>query len=305
MSDPNITSTTSNRYTVSKTFGEGYGDLALLSSDGIVFHFSSFLLAYSSPVFKDMLEIASKADNVIHQSQNLKGQPVPLSEDAVTLDLLLRHIDPVATISPPQKPTIVKLLDAARKYQLPAVFKWFEAEATRGKIRRHGSSDDKPLIEEDPMLILSLALDYEINDLAREALLSAVNGGPLEELESWGDVKYYRLVHRLRERRIKIFLGLVREISYTEEYEDDESAMLGASTIQNTVCKCLLYRSTWLLDITARIHHTPTWDNFVAAIEMHDHCSKEWSRVAKNILGWNDSTRDKIRDEEKKLPNLP
>jgi hypothetical protein len=74
---------------ISKDFPEGYGDILLQSSDADIFHFSSFLLAYSSPVLKDMFELAAKAtEDVCGQKQTPQPKqrdPVLLWEDAITI----------------------------------------------------------------------------------------------------------------------------------------------------------------------------------------------------------------------------
>jgi hypothetical protein len=83
----------------------------LKSSDGVVFYVSRFLLAYTSPVFKDILALGPK-----NSTETMKN-PLQFTEDEETLDLLFRHIDPTLPNLPLDKHMIPQLLEAARKYQ--------------------------------------------------------------------------------------------------------------------------------------------------------------------------------------------
>lgn len=101
----------------SQRFSEGYGDFQLVSSDSIVFHFPKFLLSHCSPVFRDMFAVGTQTD-----------KPLILSESALTIDALLRFLDPEQPLAPLNPNTIVSLLEAASKYDIPRVFSWWETE---------------------------------------------------------------------------------------------------------------------------------------------------------------------------------
>ncbi|KAG8847978.1 hypothetical protein FRB91_011282 [Serendipita sp. 411] len=101
----------------SEEFPVGYGDIRLISSDRVIFHFQQWLLMYMSPVFKDMFTIG-----------NAKGSNNPpsviLSEDSKTLSMVLQFIDPMKD-NPALEFTILShLLEAARKYQFGKIKDW-------------------------------------------------------------------------------------------------------------------------------------------------------------------------------------
>lgn len=120
---------------VSSEFPEDYGDAKLKSSDGVLFHFPSFLLSYVSPV-----------------------------ESYATLECLLRHIDPLKDTPPLDWNRVEGLLAAAEKYQITSVFRWFEREAALALTT--GRAPDLP----NPVFCLALATRYDLNTTARLAL---------------------------------------------------------------------------------------------------------------------------------------
>src|ERR1700761_8440010 len=116
---------------ISKIFCEGYGDFALESSDKVVFYTSRFLLAYTPPVFCHMFNLAppskpSDPSEGVESETPYSIQPIQVTEDALTLDLLLRHVDPKQVPAPISERDIAKLLEGARKYQLGNIMLWFE-----------------------------------------------------------------------------------------------------------------------------------------------------------------------------------
>ncbi|KAG8807702.1 component of the polarisome [Serendipita sp. 399] len=139
--------------------GEGR-DVQLISSDGIIFHVHRFLLAHTSPVFRDMFAIGS-------------GSPqITVSEDSKTLGLLLRFFDP--TKEPPSLKVkhAIPLLGAAEKYQVPHVLKWWEKEI----VLTNGASFD----DSEAMDCLALAQRHNIPSVAKLAFrqLEAIASNP-------------------------------------------------------------------------------------------------------------------------------
>jgi hypothetical protein len=110
-----------------ENFPEGYGDFAFQSSDGVIFHFPKFLLSFVSPVFKDMYDMVDSTTN----SEILK-----LTEDAETLDFLLRVIDPTKDSPSLIQEVVEKLLNAADKYQIDGVQSWRQKEVELEKLRK-------------------------------------------------------------------------------------------------------------------------------------------------------------------------
>ncbi|KAG8805655.1 hypothetical protein FRC18_006547 [Serendipita sp. 400] len=101
----------------SEEFPVGYGDIRLISSDQVIFHFQQWLLMYMSPVFKDMFTIGDAKESSNPPS-------VTLSEDSKTISMILRFIDPMKD-NPALEFTILShLLEAARKYQFGKIKDW-------------------------------------------------------------------------------------------------------------------------------------------------------------------------------------
>ncbi|KAG8797325.1 hypothetical protein FRC17_007781, partial [Serendipita sp. 399] len=70
---------------ISVAFPQGNGtDICLLTNDAVLFYFHRFLLSYTSPVFREMIEPGNFS----------LSQPLRVDEESGTLDLLLRHLDP-------------------------------------------------------------------------------------------------------------------------------------------------------------------------------------------------------------------
>jgi hypothetical protein len=227
---------------------------------------------------------------------------------------LLLHIDPVKMPLPIHKDTIKPLLEAARKYQLPTILHWFEREVTRAEVPLVDSNEDgedkedkedekKILMEEDPLLVLSLAVEHEMKELVPKAILATVNGGPLEESSVTEDVKHYRLIHCLRQKRIEKYLELINVLaeldepseggSEVSEYDYDNDWTIHRITIKTSRCDCGTTRSSWLISVTEAILHNPRWESFIEAIEFHDNCDHKWSAQFKSETNYR-STKAKM-----------
>lgn len=304
----------------SETFGEGYGDLALLSSDGTLFYSSKCLLAYASPVFKDMFEVALP-EGITSQGSNHHPSaavtPLKLTEDAVTLDLLLRHVDPTKGPLPIHENSIVKLLNAARKYQIPAIIQWFEREVTKDDGSRRGESGEKSFIENHPILVLSIALEYEIKLLVQAAILAAVNGPsraiPNPLAEAGTDPKplnlinsnYFLLIHQSSESRIKRYFKLIQKISEIR-WEDPDNWDAGPYPADIQCEACRTPRTKWMLEMIDAVMEQPRWDVFVSAINKHTQCGSgcDWAKKAIAVV-IGDELELGLRSEEHTLPFLP
>jgi hypothetical protein len=110
-----------------ENFPEGYGDFAFQSSDGVIFHFPKFLLSFVSPVFKDMYDMVDSAAS---------DEILKLTEDAETLDSLLRVIDPTKDSPSLIQGVVERLLNAADKYQIDGVQSWHKKEVELETFKR-------------------------------------------------------------------------------------------------------------------------------------------------------------------------
>ncbi|CAG7850761.1 SubName: Full=Uncharacterized protein {ECO:0000313/EMBL:CCA78026.1} [Serendipita indica DSM 11827] len=155
----------------SDEFPQGYGDVELISSDKVIFSFHRYLLCHCSPIFKDMF--------VVGTSKSPTNDSIPyviLSEDSATLDALLRFFDPEKEPLPMNNETIVGLLEAARKYQVPRVMKWWEREMQIDLV-----ATQKAKLQH-PMLCLVLADRYGVRNVARVAARELIKA-PADELQ--------------------------------------------------------------------------------------------------------------------------
>ncbi|KAG8766283.1 hypothetical protein FRC20_005831 [Serendipita sp. 405] len=176
----------------SEEFPQGYGDFRLISSDNVVFHFPPWFLSHMSPVFKDMLAMASNDEQ--------RNSELRLTEDADTLDRFLRFCDPLKRILPLDMERVQPLLEAARKYQIPKIFEWMEERILMdmGKV-------NSPLMKiQEPMTILALATRFDLENLAKVALRELIKA-PSKDFQTTVAFESHMFMHlfHLRQQRIK------------------------------------------------------------------------------------------------------
>jgi hypothetical protein len=302
----------------SETFHEGYGDFAIKSSDGVIFHMPSFLLSYMSPVFKDMFALGPPRGN--HDQTQPQQEPVCLTEDSKTLDLLFRHIDPKQTPQPLDEHTIPNLLEAANKYQVSFVMTWFDKEARASKQIRQDAqiSPVDALISSNPTLVLSLASRYGLSSLAREALLIRLGGLPIEDEELILGLELYNLTRRLRRERLKLFMETIRKIA-DHRPEREETQYLSGSFKRSTnqikepgplkCSQCDYQRSSWIMSLVEAVQKGPTWESFSAVaktpnpkcLTTNSEC-KGWFKYVSYIINPFES---QIKAKESELPVIP
>jgi hypothetical protein len=188
--------------------------------------------------------------------------------------------------------TIKPLLEAARKYQLPTILQWFEREVTNVDASQAKPCERKPLIEKDPLFVLSLATEYGSEELVPKAILAAANGRPMEKIDDLVDIKHYRLIHLLRQKKIETYFALIQEL-----------AKLNVSTESYRCSSCGTTYSTWLIRVTKAILEEPRWECFIDAIESHDNCSAKWSGKFKSHV-WNEYKKAELYRQEHELPKI-
>ncbi|PVF99426.1 hypothetical protein CPB86DRAFT_731469 [Serendipita vermifera] len=292
---------------VSKTFCEGYGDFALQSCDEIVFYISRFLLAYTSPVFRDMFDLGGTIE-MFESIQVTEGmdisdakrevKPIQVSEDAHTLDLILRHIDPKQVAAPINEATIEKLLEAARKYQLPTIMAWFSAEAMKHVEHPNNPIPGRSLMARNPLLVLSLATEYEMPILAQQAVCAIVTG-EVSLLQKDVNIRLdiYRRVYALREERINWFLALIGSIA---------GKVYRGKPVMPAVCQiCLSTRSAWVHKLMETVLHAPKWKSFEQEVfsparRCKPGCGDWGPQVQEDMLVWAHEAVQK----EAELPTL-
>jgi hypothetical protein len=167
----------------SPEFPDGYGDAVIRSSDGVIFHFPRFLLSHVSPVFRDMYQLGDSARN---------EDILTLTESHSTLEHLLQHIDPLKDTPPLIWNRVGDLLEAAEKYQIVSVFRWFEKEVAIGM--RAKPTPQLP----NPIFCLALASRYELRTTAKLAVRQLIKY-PISEI---------KLVYLINERLFEHLLRL-------------------------------------------------------------------------------------------------
>jgi hypothetical protein len=293
----------------SKTFCEGYGNFTIESSDGILFHLSHFLLAYASPVFQDMLDIGTRPKNADMGNQT---QKVKVTESSVTIDLLLRYIDPKQVPMSLNEDTIGDLLEAARKYQIPSIMAWFESEAGLIRIQETSrtqlslSQQSSSILFRNPTLVLSLAAKYELAELAKRALLCRVNQGPMGEADNILNAGLYRRIVHLKQERTKVLMEAIRAMAKYDLDKGRDSSISGADEEKLRCRSCSYKRCEWILDLVARTQEKPTWGSLKSGLIRNSNCPpfaqcKSWCIQVSHI-----SERYKVKLEkiESKLPSL-
>lgn len=246
----------------SKTFCEGYGDFGLQSSDGVVFYISRFLLAYASPVFRDMFDLGERLQpSSQSEDKSYPGEiePVSVSEDAVTIDLLLRHIDPKQSTRPLEEGTVAQLLEAGRKYQVGIVLTWFEEEAVKRVEYPNLPVPGVSLIRHNPLLVLSLAIEYGLGRLAQQATCALVTGEAsllLRNVNIRLDV--YRYVYGQREARVQWYMERIGAIA--------GKLSRGKPVTPGICASCSNTRSAWIHKLTETVLKTPLWAAFAAEV---------------------------------------
>jgi hypothetical protein len=274
---------------VSSKFPEGYGNLAIQSSDDIVCYFPGPILIHTSIVFRDMFEMPGSES---------KEAPVKVTEPIKILELFLTHLDPDKLSPPIDSATIVDLLCMADKYQVTKIVRWFKQEARLRHSELEADTGDDPFVITYPIICLSIATRFNLEHIGRIAL---------RELSSCSTEVFLKcillldpvILHRLYQLRDK---RAARYQAYVSTLTDHTATMRGKG------CEyCTGKRAEWIQYMTMAVQHTPKWSRFKEAF----HKGRYWRCVPCKI-SWTQCFSDRItlleeaaQKEECELPDWP
>lgn len=233
----------------SDEFPAGYGDFALVSSDGVRFYIQRLFLFYVSPVFKDMFGTGEDPSELV------------LTEDADTLDRLLRFIDPIKDPLPVDSKSIVRLLEAATKYRVSKALRWWENE-----VLREGSKMEQPIIA------FSLATRYNLPNAARKALQLLVTA----------DDSIFTNDHQLDPRLIAYLTRLRTERSHW--LRDGLWTLYVAAGKSYTKWDRTEVTATvkWAMDAAGALHRHPCWRIRSLTMNVFNETPWNWKRHCQN-----------------------
>ncbi|KIP09417.1 hypothetical protein PHLGIDRAFT_126305 [Phlebiopsis gigantea 11061_1 CR5-6] len=123
--------------------------VAFISSDNVLFHVSKDILVEASPFFRDMLSLQQPSGS---EMQDV----IPFPEDSIILQILLQLCFDLVQPAAKDIPTICRVLDAARKYQLRDA-----REAAKNWIWSHVNSS--------PLEVYAFACRYDLEEEAAAA----------------------------------------------------------------------------------------------------------------------------------------
>lgn len=254
-------------------FPESYGDLRLISSNGVAFCTHRFLLSHCSPVFRQMLAGVDTSK---------ERQDVSLTEDSNTLLALLRFMDPEKEVLPYDSTIAYNLVTAAGKYQVPRIIQWWEQQL---EVR-----------VDDPMMSLAISLRYQ-RRVAAKLSLRALIQAPEHEVEqiSWIEDlsaplawSVFKVVRHLRRTRLH-FIRTQLHTMYP---------VLSIDKISNRAYYLAKAHYNLLLKLFEALEAEPSWQCLDRSL------SRKWpssnSQTPEYI-----TAKKEITDVEAELPDLP
>lgn len=274
---------------VSSKFPEGYGNLAIQSSDDVVCYFPGPLLTHTSTVFRDMFEMPKPGAEASSSDSHVK-----ITEPVKILETFLTHLDP-NVLTPSINPATIKdLLCMADKYQATKILRWFKQEARVRRSDSEAKTVGAPFMITHPIICLSVATQFNFQHIGRIALreLSTCSTeGFLTCILEVAPVMLHFL-YQLRNLRISQYQAYVATLT-----------QLRGEGCEN----CTASRAEWIRKIMLTIQDTPTWDKFkVALIAVLKApcrpCNKYWTSVlAAKLPVW----EKEIHQEDANFPDWP
>ncbi|KAI0630431.1 hypothetical protein C8Q77DRAFT_1138079 [Trametes polyzona] len=133
-------------------FDDDDGDIIFQSADGVAFRLYKVILRKASSVFRDMLTLPDAGGTPAGEPQL-----VPLTEDADTLERLLRLVYPVERPAFKTLDELLPVMEAAKKYDIPVA-----ANDTRRELEVLAR-------KEPPLRAYAIACAHGMPDLARQS----------------------------------------------------------------------------------------------------------------------------------------
>jgi hypothetical protein len=232
-----------NVHTHSKEFPKGYGDFVFKSMDGVIFHFPRFLLSHVSPVFKDMYQLGENAP---------KQDIAIFTEDSKTLEYFLCHIDPAREAPQLDWDRVAGLLQAAEKYQVHKILKWFEREVSLSL-----TANSYPILP-NPMLCLALARRFNLNMTARLSVRQLIKC-PITDITGSPHVESSLLKHifLLRVKRTQYLTDIIEECP-DDPYEHVDQCPFRSFKENDEL---------WKIKAIKRVVEEPSWSGIVRCTE--------------------------------------
>ena len=137
-------------------FDDEDADIIFRSSDDVDFRVYRVVLAKASPVFRTMLQLPQPSSTSTAPSVQDEPHVITLTEDAKTLENVLRLCYPVEHPSITSVDDIRDILEATRKYELTSV---------SANLRLHM----KQILPKEPLRIYAIAYMFEMEDVAKDA----------------------------------------------------------------------------------------------------------------------------------------
>jgi hypothetical protein len=266
-----------------------------------------------SGFFKDMFELPD-SDGENNQSR-ATSDPLRLTETSQTIELLLQHMDPKCqqykNIDPD---TIVDLLEAARKYQVPSITVWFENEIRVKRTLIHttaipgqqASLASEPFLAADPLLSLYCALRFDLPGSGRLALkeFAECDASLIESTTQEISLRVYFYGMTLRRERIELFQGFIVQLTKLKVVTDYSPSSRRMVTFQpdtgrKTCATCTASRASWVFTLESAVCKQPTWVSFVAAYE-----ASGGGCATCNTSSWADYYRGCLKDWEGKAKEV-
>ncbi|KAG8760957.1 hypothetical protein FRC14_000558 [Serendipita sp. 396] len=182
----------------SDDFPPGYGDLQIVSSDGVIFHFHRWLLEYMSPVLRNMLRTA-EINNRGGRLQDFKIQ-----EYSTDLTNLLKFFDPKMMNPTLDYGTLTNMLDLGARYEITKLIDWIKTWMSDNLDEFFTFNNDMYTALD----LFKLAKRFRMKKLAQGAfrvLIKAPNAEVDMYVKHHMPDDYYKLLVGLRHNRVKWF----------------------------------------------------------------------------------------------------
>jgi hypothetical protein len=189
-------------------FNRSSADLVIRSVDGVDFRVHKCILAEASPFFDSMFslpqaksETAADTPSLAADQQELKhGHPVlPVTEDAKTVELLLRFCYPYENPKLSNLDEVVAVLSAAMKYQMETV-----TGPLKQLLREHA--------HQSPVRVYAFAVRHSLEDEARAAARASLRH-TLSEIAAQNPPELFDLPSTYYQRLLSFMLQCRRAFS--------------------------------------------------------------------------------------------